>query len=128
MGVFDGGRSELTCSRPAKRLNWKRGEGVDREEMTPGAAVLVFGASVAVVVLGLRLKAGMQLPVLMGAAVAAAGAWLVGVRWPAIQSAMSAGVVDGLPAVSILLLVGINIGLFIACGAIPSLISYVRGG
>lgn len=95
-----------------------------RKEPTLAQAVLLFGASVTTVVLGLRLKAGMQLPVLLGVAVAATGARMLGIRWPRIQAAMFSGVADGMPAVSILLLVGATIGLWIAGGAIPTLIWY----
>ncbi|MGE5578626.1 MAG: Na+/H+ antiporter NhaC [Bacillota bacterium] len=95
-----------------------------RKEPTLAQAALLFGASVATVVLGLRLKAGMQLPVLLGVAVAAIGARMLGIRWPKIQAAMFSGVTDGMPAVSILLLVGATIGLWIAGGAIPTMIWY----
>lgn len=95
-----------------------------RREPTLAQAALLFGASVATVVLGLRLKAGMQLPVLLGVAVAAIGARILGIRWPQIQASMFSGVTDGMPAVSILLLVGATIGLWIAGGAIPTMIWY----
>ncbi len=95
-----------------------------RREPTLTQAALLFGASVATVVMGLRLKAGMQLPVLLGVAVASIGAWMLGLKWPDLQAAMFSGVTDGMPAVSILLLVGATIGLWIAGGAIPTMISY----
>jgi hypothetical protein len=61
---------------------------------------------VATVVLGLRLKAGMQLPVLLGFAVAAIGRADTGHPVAPDPGSCSSGVTDGMPAVSILLLVG----------------------
>jgi NhaC family Na+:H+ antiporter len=115
--------AHLTCFDRLE-IDQRRGERVMSKEPNLGQAALLFGASVATVVLGLRLKAGMQLAVLLGVAVAAIGACLLGVTWVRIQAAMFSGVTDGMPAVSILLLVGATIGLWIAGGAIPTMIRY----
>lgn len=95
---------------------------MEKKKLSLATASVLFGSSVTAVVLGLRLQAGMQLAVLLGLFVAAVGATFVGVPWTRTQSAMFLGVVDGMPAVSILLLVGATIGLWIAGGAIPTMI------
>lgn len=94
------------------------------EKPSLGKALATFGSAVAVLLLTLRLGAGMHLPVLLGAATACVAARLSGLKWDRIQAALFKGVQDGLPAISILLLVGMIVGLWIAGGTIPTLLWY----
>ena len=95
-------------------------------EETPslGRALATFGSAVAVLLVSLRLGAGMHLPVLLGTATACVAASLSGLKWDRIQAALFQGVQDGLPAISILLLVGMIVGLWLVGGTIPTLIWY----
>lgn len=89
-----------------------------------GQSAFTFGSVVAVLLLTLRLGAGMHLSVLIAAATACTAAYLSGFRWSRIQAALFKGVEDGLPAIGILLLVGITVGLWIAGGTIPTFLWY----
>ena len=97
---------------------------MEQKDLSLGRASLVFGSAVLAVVVTLRLKVGLSLPILSGVAAACLGAWSLGHRWARIQEEMFKGVLDGLPAVAILLLVGMTVGLWIAGGAIPTMIWY----
>ena len=89
-----------------------------------GRALATFGSAVAVLLASLRLGAGMHLPVLLGTATACVAASLSGLKWDRIQAALFKGVQDGLPAICILLFVGMVVGLWLVGGTIPTLIWY----
>jgi NhaC family Na+:H+ antiporter len=94
------------------------------EKPSLGRALATFGSAVAVLLVSLRLGAGMHLPVVLGTVTACVAASLSGLKWNRIQAALFRGVQDGLPAISILLLVGMIVGLWLVGGTIPTLIWY----
>ena len=65
-----------------------------------------------------------HIPMLLGVAVACIVALRCGFGWHNIEKAMVWGITNGLPAMIILLLVGILIGIWILAGVVPSLICY----
>lgn len=69
-------------------------------------------------------KAGMHLPLIIGVMAAAVVAILAGWKWDEVQEMLVKGVSRALPAVFILLLIGMIIGSWIASGVIPSMIYY----
>ena len=69
-------------------------------------------------------KAGMHLPLLIGTVAAAVVAVWCGWKWDEVQEMLVRGVSRALPAVFILLVIGIIIGTWIASGVIPSMIYY----
>ncbi|PIC63791.1 Na+/H+ antiporter NhaC [Sporosarcina sp. P13] len=69
-------------------------------------------------------KAGMLMPLLIGVFAAALVARAAGFDWDAIQKMMVNGVSRALPAVFILLLIGIIVGSWMASGVIPTIIFY----
>ena len=69
-------------------------------------------------------KAGMHIPLLIGVFAAAAVAKICGWRWNEIEKMMVNGVSRALPAVFILLIIGIIVGTWIASGVIPTMIYY----
>ncbi|RST74120.1 Na+/H+ antiporter NhaC [Siminovitchia acidinfaciens] len=69
-------------------------------------------------------KAGMHLPLIIGVMAAAVVAVLAGWKWEEVQEMLVKGVSRALPAVFILLLIGMIIGSWIASGVIPSMIYY----
>ncbi|WP_432361234.1 Na+/H+ antiporter NhaC [Sporosarcina sp. UB5] len=69
-------------------------------------------------------KAGMHIPLLIGVLVAAVIAKTCGWRWQEIEKMMVNGVSRALPAVFILLIIGIIVGTWIASGVIPTMIYY----
>jgi len=91
------------------------------------SALLIFGSTLAVLILGVRSGIGMHLPLFFALVVSCLGAGLAGMSWEEIQVALFKGVMDGLPAASILLLIGMLVGLWISGGTIPTLLFYGLG-
>lgn len=81
---------------------------------------LIFAAACSIFI----WDAGMQIPLVIGVSVAALIAKLGGWKWSEIERMMIDGVARALPAVFILLLIGMIVGTWIASGVIPTLIYY----
>lgn len=81
---------------------------------------LVAGISVSIVIYGLDP----QIPMLLGVVVASLIALRCGFSWQNIQNGMVRGITNALPAVIILVVVGILIGVWILAGVVPTLIYY----
>jgi NhaC family Na+:H+ antiporter len=69
-------------------------------------------------------KAGMHVPLMIGVIVAAVVSIAAGWSWDEVQQMMVKGVERALPAVFILLIIGIIVGTWIASGVIPTMIYY----
>ncbi|KAA0964827.1 Na+/H+ antiporter NhaC [Sporosarcina sp. ANT_H38] len=69
-------------------------------------------------------KAGMHIPLMIGVIVAAVIAKICGWSWREVEKMMVNGVSRALPAVFILLIIGIIVGTWIASGVIPTMIYY----
>lgn len=66
-----------------------------------------------------------HIPLILGAVVAASlAAAFLGMPWAAIQDGMTKGILAALPAIMILLVVGLLIGIWIASGVVPVMILY----
>ena len=71
------------------------------------------------------LDAGGHIPLVLATAVAAGvAAWGLKMPWKQIEAGMVRGISGGLPAVLVLLLVGMLVGVWIAAGVVPLLIHY----
>jgi len=81
---------------------------------------LVVGISVSIVVYGLDP----QVPMLLGVIVASIVALRCGFPWHVIQQGMVRGISNALPAMIILIVVGVLIGIWILAGVVPTLIYY----
>lgn len=81
---------------------------------------LIVGISISIVVYGLDP----QIPMLLGVVVASIVALRCGFSWDTIQQGMVQGIANALPAMIILLVVGILIGVWILGGVVPTLIYY----
>ncbi len=81
---------------------------------------LVAGISVSIVAYGLDP----QIPMLLGVFVASLVALRCGFTWQNIQNGMVRGVNNALPALIILIVVGVLIGIWILAGVVPTLIYY----
>lgn len=81
---------------------------------------LVIGIGLSIVVYGLDP----HIPMLMGVFVASLVAMRCGFSWQNIQNGMVRGITNSLPAIIILILVGILIGVWIIAGVVPTLIYY----
>lgn len=69
-------------------------------------------------------EAGMHIPLMIGVIVAAVIAKVCGWSWHEVEKMMVNGVSRALPAVFILLIIGIIVGTWIASGVIPTMIYY----
>lgn len=69
-------------------------------------------------------KAGMHIPLIIGVIAAAVVAIICGWSWREVEKMMVNGVSRALPAVFILLIIGIIVGTWIASGVIPTMIFY----
>lgn len=81
---------------------------------------LIIGISVSIIVYGLDP----HIPMLFGVGVASVIAMRCGFTWDSIQKSMVSGITNALPAVIILIVVGILIGVWILGGVVPTLIYY----
>lgn len=70
------------------------------------------------------LEQGPHMPLLFGSAVAALVAWKAGYKWKDIEEAIYKGIRLVLPAVIILILIGLIIGSWIGSGVVATLILY----
>ncbi|GKV67520.1 Na+/H+ antiporter NhaC [Sporosarcina sp. NCCP-2716] len=82
--------------------------------------VLVGAASMSVFV----WEAGMLMPLVIGVLASAVVAAVAGFKWAEVQEMMVRGVGRALPAVFILLLIGLIVGSWMASGVIPTIIYY----
>lgn len=98
------------------------------ETPRPGLATAALPIVLTFLVLGLQLFVfdtfTPHVPLVIGIAIAAAVGWLNGCRWADMEEGMLHVVRVGLPAVGILLLVGMITGVWIASGTVPTLIYY----
>lgn len=66
-----------------------------------------------------------HVPLILGAVIASAIAGgRLGMTWPEIQDGMTKGIIAALPAIQILMIVGLLIGIWIASGVVPVMILY----
>lgn len=89
-------------------------------EATVSLLSLVVGIGISIAFFGLDP----QIPMLLGVGVAGIVAWRCGYPYDVIQDAMVKGIANALPAIMILLVIGILIGVWIVSGVVPTLLYY----
>ena len=89
-------------------------------EATISLLSLVVGIGISIAFFGLDP----QIPMLLGVGVAGVVAWRCGNPYDVIQDAMVRGIANALPAIMILLVIGILIGVWIVSGVVPTLLYY----
>ncbi|MBY0121695.1 Na+/H+ antiporter NhaC [Bacillus sp. S/N-304-OC-R1] len=96
-----------------------------KRELTIGMSVIPILALIISAALSIFIwKAGMHFPLMIGVIFAAFVAKRSGWDWDEIQNMMVRGVSRALPAVFILLIIGMIVGSWIASGVIPTIIYY----
>ena len=96
-----------------------------RKELSLGLAIIPIVALIAAAASSIFIwKAGMHIPLLIGVLAAAVIAIRCGWKWSEVENMMVKGVARALPAVFILLIIGIIVGTWIASGVIPTMIYY----
>ena len=95
------------------------------QEIRTGQALAVLLFLVAsMAVFCLLLKTGPQLPLLVSCCVVAVSARRSGYTWRETLGAMLGGIGQSLEAIVILLLVGVLMAVWIACGTVPAMMAY----
>ncbi len=89
-------------------------------EATISLLSLVAGIGISIAFFGLDP----QIPMFLGVTVSGIIAWRCGYDWSAIQNAMVQGISNALPAIMILLVIGMLIGVWIISGVVPTLLYY----
>ena len=96
-----------------------------RKELSLGLAIIPIVTLIAAAASSIFIwKAGMHIPLLIGVLAAAVIAIRCGWKWSEVENMMVKGVARALPAVFILLIIGIIVGTWIASGVIPTMIYY----
>lgn len=96
-----------------------------KKEMTFGLSIIPILALLIAAASSIFIwEAGMHIPLLIGVFAAAVVAKICAWRWDEIEKMMVNGVSRALPAVFILLIIGIIVGTWIASGVIPTMIYY----
>lgn len=96
-----------------------------KKELTLGMSLIPIIALIGAAALSIFFwKAGMHLPLMIGVIAAAIVSIIAGWTWDDVQGMMVNGVARALPAVFILLIIGIIVGTWIASGVIPTMIYY----
>jgi NhaC family Na+:H+ antiporter len=90
-----------------------------------GVSVGLFLSIVGILIVGIfYLQVGIHVLLVIGATLTALVSKRLGYTWEEIQSAMGAGVGRGMVAMFIFILIGMVIGSWIHCGAVPAAIYY----
>ncbi|MED3572750.1 Na+/H+ antiporter NhaC [Cytobacillus praedii] len=96
-----------------------------KKEISMGKSILPILALIISAALSIFVwKAGMHIPLMIGVIIAAIVAKSSGWSWDEVQKMMVNGVARALPAVFILLIIGMIVGTWIASGVIPTIIYY----
>ncbi|HOK20558.1 MAG TPA: Na+/H+ antiporter NhaC family protein, partial [Thermosynergistes sp.] len=109
-------RNEALRGKPAERGATRKPSSLE--------AIVALALSFGVIIVGVRLRVGMTTPLVAGTIVAGLFARYLGYRWGELQTAMMEGIMHALPAVLILMLVGMTIGIWIIGGTVPTLVYY----
>lgn len=99
----------------------------NREKKMPKVwqSLLVLGILITSIAVGILVfDADAHVPMLVGVAAAAIMALFIGYRWEEIERFMINGISKSLQSVTILLLIGVLVGVWILAGIVPSMIYY----
>ncbi|NEU32066.1 Na+/H+ antiporter NhaC [bacterium LRH843] len=96
-----------------------------KKELTIGAAIIpILALLISAALSILTWKAGMHIPLMIGVIAAAIIAIVYGWKWEEVENMMVRGVARAVPAVFILIIIGMIVGTWIASGVIPTIIYY----
>ena len=95
-----------------------------KKNLSVVGASLTLLISFLVVIIGIRMGIGMSAPLMAGAFAAGLFGVYFGFEWKELQSAMTEGIINALPAIIILMLVGMIMGIWIIGGTVPTMVYY----
>ena len=100
-------------------------EDIYEKEIPFGVAMIPIIITVAVMMVTIVvLKQSPHVPLIIGTTVASIVAWRYGYKWNDIEEAMYKGIRLALPAIVIIILVGLTIGAWIGGGIVATMIYY----
>lgn len=98
---------------------------IEKKEMALGWAVLPLFLMILVMFYTIVvLEQGPHIPLIIGTSIAAVVAWKHGFKWKEIEEMMYKGIRLALPAVVIIILVGLTIGAWIGSGVVATMIYF----
>lgn len=98
---------------------------IEKKEMALGWAVLPLFLMILVMFYTIVvLEQGPHIPLIIGTSIAALVAWKHGFKWKEIEEMMYKGIRLALPAVVIIILVGLTIGAWIGSGVVATMIYF----
>lgn len=96
-----------------------------KKEMSFGIAIIPLVVMIVVMAITVvKFEQGPHIPLIVGTFAAAFVAWRSGFKWKEIEEAMYKGIRLALPAVIIIMLVGLTIGAWIGGGIVATMIFY----
>lgn len=96
-----------------------------KKEMSFGLAIIPLLVMITIMAITIVvLEQGPHIPLIIGTTTAALVAWFAGFKWKEIEEAMYKGIRLALPAVVIIMLVGLTIGAWIGGGVVATMIYY----
>ncbi|MEK4030517.1 Na+/H+ antiporter NhaC [Pseudobacillus sp. FSL P4-0506] len=96
-----------------------------KKEMSFWVAIIPLAVMITVMAIAvIALDQGPHIPLIVGTTTAALVAWRSGFKWDEIEEAMYKGIRLALPAVVIIMLVGLTIGAWIGGGIVATMIYY----
>lgn len=100
----------------------------NREPIRPSLAVALVPVLSTLIILGVQIfyfgEFLPHIPLALGLAITSLVGWLLGFRWTAIQDGAFRVISVALPAIGIIILIGMIIGTWLASGTVPLLIYY----
>ena len=87
-------------------------------------AIIAMVLVIATIIIGIRMKIGAPMSLFFGAVVSTTIAFYLRNKWEDIEKAMINMITDGTPAIIIIIIVGMIIGVWIIGGTVPALMYY----
>jgi len=115
----------LRLEKTEKGFGAKKGDGKMKKDINAGWALLTFAVMIITMLITVVvLEQSPHVPLLVGTTVAAIVAKMHGYKWSEIEEMMYKGIRLALPAIVIIILVGLTIGAWIGGGVVATMIFY----
>ena len=117
----------MLCKKEEKNANVENEEAVEKQHkpLGVGASVLTLGIMIAAMLFTVAvLKKEPHIPLMIGTAVAIGVTMLHGYKFDEVEEMMYKGIRHALPAIVIIILVGLIIGSWIGSGVVATMIYY----
>lgn len=118
-------KNYLRLEKTEKGFGAKKGDGKMKKDINAGWALLTFAIMIITMLITVVvLEQSPHVPLLVGTTVAAIVVKMHGYKWAEIEEMMYKGIRLALPAIVIIILVGLTIGAWIGGGVVATMIFY----